>query len=203
MDVCSFAIRHNAGIAYDLKDLGIDTFRNTSVHERVACLFQRADEFKTDFPGQQLLVVLDHVSQITTKVNPNMIWNHLTNPKHWKGKDENWMLFVVESDPRKMIVDGESHGRRIFKPDYADTISIPFTGGLFFERIMRSLTTKNPAIITMGYPAMDVPAKPMVGGWQPADREELGTFLRTNRHSRQIVINLTLLEIDNFVSVLL
>lgn len=130
---------------YDLQDL---TQHKGVVHERLIGLFQRADEWSTQHPNSRLLVVLDHISQPNGKENRAVVWNQLFHFK-WK-KNPKWKIFVVESDPKMMIVDGDNHGKRIFgKQSHVATVSVPFTGGPFFEKVMKSLTTRNPDIITM------------------------------------------------------
>jgi len=134
---------------YDLMDL---TAHNGSVQERTMCLFQRAQEWTQKHPEERLLVALDHISQPNDKENRGGIWSELSAFKQWKQRKE-WTLFVVESDPKTMIVDGENWGKRVFdtKKEEVTTISIPFIGGVLFEGVMRSLTENNPSIITMGY----------------------------------------------------
>ena len=55
------------------------------------------------------------------------------------------MLFVVESDPLDI-------GRIFTQSPHIEMICVPFTGGSFFDRVVRSLTTNKLDVITMEYP---------------------------------------------------
>jgi len=145
---------------YDLTDLEYDS--NGTVHERINCLFKRADQWTSEHPERRLLVVLDHIShyfrQHPVLKDRGVVWNKLSSIGQWKHKRQ-WTLFVVEADPTEMNVenDGKTHdyAKRIFhesdQSDRVQTICLQFTGSYFFGRLMRSLTTSNPDTVTMEY----------------------------------------------------
>lgn len=139
---------------YDLTDLEYES--NGTVHERINCLLERSDEWSTQHPDRRLLVVLDHIThyfQHREDVNARgVVWNRLDQIHEWKTSSK-WTLFVVESDPTEMTVQNKDWSMRIFTQNQVkvETICIPFTGSYFFERSIRTLTTKNPDIITMKY----------------------------------------------------
>lgn len=131
---------------YDHADL---TKHNGTIHQRLMCLYQRANEWSVEHPKDLLLVVLDHISEHNRQESLTPVYNDWFAVKQWKG-DHKWMLFVVESNPKKLIIDTENYGTRVFREaSYSSTVAIPFIGGPIFQNVIQSLTANNPDLVTM------------------------------------------------------
>jgi len=159
---------------YDLFDLET----NGTVHERIMCLFERADQWAKEHPAQRLLVVLDHISHYfqekATVKDRGVVWNQLSSLSLWK-RSSKWTLFVVESDPMAMAVGNQDYAQHIFKDNKkARTICIPFAGGYFFERVLRTLTTSNPQRIRMEFGPQKEDENQKGDGTQKADGKQKG-----------------------------
>merc|ERR1712130_26680 len=143
------------GIKIWLIDFSLFMKYNGTIHQRTACLFERADEWERKHSNYKLLVVLDHISHYyQNKETPDdrgIVWNELESLFHWK-KYKKWTLFVVESNPNMMMVEGMDYAQKIFyENSRAHTICIPFVGGTFFKKVMTRLISTNHNVIRLHF----------------------------------------------------
>ena len=128
---------------------------NGTLHERTACLFNRADEWVKKHKNYRLLVVFDHLSHYYQQnkqiQDRGIIWNQLDSLIHWK-KSNLWTLFIVESNPNMINIQNINYAEKIFYQNQkTKAICIPFNGGIIFEKVIKRLTSTNSDVIKIQY----------------------------------------------------